>query len=149
MAVRLGVDLGERRVGFAICDALEIVASPWKALPVRSLDAAVDAIRRMAGEASAEEIIIGHPLHMSGRRGPKAREAEGVAERLRAEGYTVSLWDERLSTAEAERGLRTMDLNRRQRKSLIDAHAAQRILASYLSWRAARGPLDNETSTSP
>lgn len=134
--VRLGVDLGERRVGLAVCDALEIVASPLETIRVRAIPDALAAVLRVADEYAAEEIVVGWPLHMNGRRGEKAQEAEAFVEQLRAAGRAAVLWDERLTTAEAERGLRAQSFNRRQRRERIDAHAARVLLAGYLEYLA-------------
>ncbi len=135
--IRMGVDLGERRVGMAICDALEIIASPLYSKKIGNGNEALACVVAVAEEQKAEEIVVGLPLHMSGRRGTKAKEAEAFAEKLRSLGWRVALYDERLTTVEAERGLREQDMNRRRRKNLIDAHAAQRLLQAYLERLAA------------
>ena len=132
--IRLGVDLGGRRVGLAVSDALGIAAFPLEALRVRSREEAFGAVREAARRHGAEEVVVGLPLRMNGRRGAEAKEAEDFARRLREAGTPAALWDERLTTAEAERGLRAMDLGRRQRQRHIDAHAAQRLLAAYLDF---------------
>lgn len=129
----LGVDLGERRVGFAVTDALGLIASPLKSVAVRSPADALAAILATLSETGAQQVILGHPLGMNGKAGAKAREAEAAAEELRARGATVRLWDERLTTAEAERALKEASLSRKERKARIDAVAAQRILSSYLA----------------
>ena len=132
--IRLGVDLGARRVGLAICDAEEIVASPLPSIPVRTTEDAFAAVVREARERGAEEIVLGHPRNLDGRPGPASRAAEAFAERLRADGFAVQLWDERLTTAEAERALRAANLSRKERRPLIDSQAAQVVLRTYLEW---------------
>lgn len=131
--IRLGVDVGERRLGFAICDADEIVASPLKVVEVKSPLEAAKAVQAMVKETGAEEIVVGLPRNMNGKLGVKGKEAERFAEGLREDGYRVVLWDERLTTVEAERSLRTAELSRKERKRHLDAVAAQRILSSYLA----------------
>ncbi len=128
----LAVDLGERRIGFAVCDEDEIIASPFKTVRVGSPAAVLPAVLAMVRETQAGRLVLGHPRNMSGKVGPKAREAEALAERLRGEGVEVFLWDERLTTAEAERSLKEANLSRKQRRERIDAVAAQRILHSFL-----------------
>ena len=130
--IRLGVDLGGRRVGLAICDAEEIVASPLGSLSVKSLREAVLAVTKAAADYGAGEVVVGLPLSMNGRRGPKAREAEAFADQLRQAGLNVILQDERLTTAEAERALKASGMGRRERKKVVDACAAQRLLATRL-----------------
>lgn len=137
--ILLGVDLGDRRVGFAISDAEERMAVPSGNARVKSLAEALDAVLAKAALESAEFIVLGNPLNMDGRPGPKAKEAARFAQMLEDAGREVALWDERLTTSEAERLLRDAGLKRRQRKQLIDANAAQRILDSYLEWKRRGG----------
>lgn len=135
----LGVDLGDRRVGFAVSDEEERLAVPAGFAPVRSLDEAAAAVIARAGDERAELLVVGNPLNMDGRPGPKSREAAAFAETLRESGLAVELWDERLTTSEATRLLRDAGHNRKRRKTLIDANAAQRLLESYLEYRKRGG----------
>jgi putative Holliday junction resolvase len=134
----LGVDLGGRRVGFAVSDEDERLAVTSGAARVGSLDDALAAVLEKAAAERAELVVVGHPIAMNGRRGPKAREAALFAERLREGGVAAELWDERLTTSAAERRLRDAGLDRRRRKALIDENAAQGILSSFLECRARR-----------
>lgn len=131
----LGVDLGGRRVGFAVSDEEERLAVPSGFAPVRSLEAALDAVIAKADAERSELIVVGHPLNLDGRPGPKAREAERFRDLLIESGRAAVLWDERLTTSEATRLLKEAGLDRRRRKTLVDAHAAQRLLGSFLEWR--------------
>lgn len=137
--IHLGVDLGDRRVGFAVSDAEERLAVPSGCAPVRSLAAAAEAVAAKAAAEGAECVVVGNPLNMDGRSGPKAKEAAAFRELLAAAGMDAVLWDERLTTSEADRLLKGAGLNRRRRKRLVDANAAQRILDSYLEWKRRRG----------
>lgn len=129
----LGVDPGERRVGFAICEDGMSFAIPLKVAPVRSSEQILQTIIATASEVNAQKIILGYPVDMSGRRGPKAKEAEALCEKLHEQGLDVTLWDERLSTAEADRVLKNANFNRKERKKVVDSIAAQRILESWLT----------------
>lgn len=131
----LGVDLGDRRVGFAVSDEEERLAVPSGFAPVRNLREALAAVLDKAAAERAELIVLGNPLNMDGRPGPKAREAAEFRDLLVDAGRQVALWDERLTTSEATRLLRDAGLNRRRRKTLIDANSAQRLLESYLECR--------------
>ncbi len=131
----LAVDLGARRVGFAVCDAEETIASPAGVAAVADGAGALAAIVDKCREVEAVRIVLGHPRDMSGRHGPKAREAEELAKRLEGEGFDVDLFDERLTTVEAERALRAGGRTRKQRRGAIDAVAAQRLLHAYLEAR--------------
>lgn len=131
----LGVDLGERRVGFAVSDDEERLALPSGAVPVRCLRDAFAAVIAKADDERAETLVLGHPLNMDGRSGPKAKEAAAFRDMLSRAGREVVLWDERLTTSEADRLLKDAGLDRRRRGKFVDANAAQRILDSYLAWK--------------
>lgn len=137
--IHLGIDLGDRRVGFAVSDADERLALPSGYMRVKTLAEAVAAATAKADLENAELAVVGNPLNMDGRAGPKAREAAAFRGLLEAAGLPAVLWDERLTTSEADRLLKDAGLNRRQRKQLVDANAAQRILDSYLDWKRRRG----------
>lgn len=131
----LGIDLGDRRVGFAVSDEDECLAVPSGFAPVRSLEDAFAAVVAKAELERAGHIVVGNPLNMDGRPGPKAKEAAAFRDKLAEAGLDAALWDERLTTTEATRLLQAAGLNRRQRKHLIDANSAQRLLESYLQYR--------------
>ena len=131
----LGVDLGDRRVGFAVSDEEERLAVPSGFAAVRSLEQARDAVLAKAGAERAELLVLGNPLNMDGRPGPKSKEAAAFRGMLVEAGLTVELWDERLTTSEATRLLKEAGVNRRRRKTLIDANSAQRLLESFLERR--------------
>lgn len=133
--ILLGVDLGERRIGFAMGDSESGFAVTSGHARIRKPEETLAAILEKVKETAAEIIILGHPLNMDGRSGPKAKEAVAFAETLRETGKEVVLWDERLTTYEAARLLKDAGVNRKQRKNLVDAGAAQRILSSYMAWR--------------
>jgi putative Holliday junction resolvase len=128
----LGVDFGERWIGLAVCDELGMIASPLPSLRVKSVAEAVAKTLAVAQEHGVELVVVGHARDMSGKRGKKAKECEAFAEALGAEELTVKLWDERLSTAQAERHLLAADLSHKKRKKKLDSVAAQIILQSYL-----------------
>ena len=137
--ILLGVDLGGRRVGFAVTDQDELLAVPSGFAPVRSLADAAAAVADKAKLENAGLVVLGNPINMDGRPGPKAKEAAQFAETLRESGLHVELWDERLTTSEATRLLKEAGHNRKQRKTLIDANAAQRLLTSFLECRKRNG----------
>lgn len=129
----LSLDVGDRRVGVAVSDPLGLWARPLTVITRRSRQEDYRAIARLAREHEAARIVVGHPLSMDGQVGPQAlrveRYAAGLAEYL---DIPVVLWDERLSTAEAERLLQESGETWRQYRGRIDAVAAAVILQSYL-----------------
>ncbi len=138
MAVVLAVDWGERRMGVAVCDPLQILASGRPTLQVRSLSDAVAQVTAVARAEEAERIVVGWPLQPSGERGEAARGAERLAEALRAAcGLPVELLDERLTSVAAEERLGGAGRRRRDR-GRIDEGAARVLLEDWLAREAAR-----------
>lgn len=129
----LGIDLGERRIGVASSDALGLTAQPLAVIEHKSLEEDVARIGELAGVRSAEKIVVGLPLNMDGSVGPAARRAQRFAAALRRKlGMVVELYDERLSTVEAEKALLEGDARRRRRREVRDGVAAALVLQSYL-----------------
>ena len=133
----LGIDWGERRVGVAISDPAEILAVPLCTCEVQSERSAVNEVVRLCKENDVEMIVVGLPINMDGTKGPIAAKAEAFAERLKkSANLPVELWDERLSTAQAERALIAADVSSAKRKQVRDKIAAQVILQAFLDSRA-------------
>jgi putative Holliday junction resolvase len=133
----LAVDYGRRRIGLALSDPAERIASPMEALQGTGT-APGDArqVLRWAAENDATAVVVGMPLNMDGSLGPQARLCEGFAEQLRALGtLPVELWDERLTSSQADQTMRAAGLSRAKRKKHRDALAAQVILQSFLDAR--------------
>jgi putative Holliday junction resolvase len=126
----LGVDVGEVRVGLAVSDPSGLVASPLATIPGGD-----DLVARLAecarGEA-CETVVVGLPKGLSGRDTASTKRARDVADGLRAAGLQVALWDERLSSAEAERVLLSAGRRRNQRREERDRVAAAIILQTWL-----------------
>jgi putative holliday junction resolvase len=134
----MGLDVGERRIGVAIADELGLIASPLAA--VRRGPGDLAEIATLAATQRVSRIVVGLPTGLSGREGPQAaavREfARDLEETVGAE-IAVDFWDERLTTAVAERVLRERGAKREQRKRQVDATAAAVILQGYLDARRA------------
>lgn len=129
----LGIDPGERRVGLAVSDPLGLTAQGLETFDRRSGDL-LEHIAAVAAEYGVGAIVMGHPVSMSGRPSASSRRAEDLARRLeRRLGVPVTLWDERLSSAEARRT--TAGTGASRRKGTLDRVAAVLILQSYLDSR--------------
>ena len=125
----LGLDVGDKRIGLAVSDALGITAQGLETIGRGDSGS----FERVLREYEITEIVVGLPLNMDGTKGVRAEGAALFAEGLRNKySVPVRLWDERLSTAHAEREMIRGDLSRRKRKGLSDMVAAQLILQSYL-----------------
>jgi putative Holliday junction resolvase len=129
----LGVDVGTVRVGLAKSDPGRVVATPLDVIR-GGPDLAARLAARARSEA-CETIVVGLPRALSGRDTESTRLARHVAEELRGHGFAVELWDERLSSAEAERALIGAGRRRAQRRSERDRVAATLILQSWLDAR--------------
>ncbi len=129
----LGIDFGEKRVGVAVSDGLLLTAQGVGIIENRGPRKLPEEVAAIAERYGAGVIVVGLPKNMDGSLGRKAEEAERFAERLReACGLEVVMWDERLSTVRAERGMLEGDLSRAKRRRLRDKVAAQLILQGYL-----------------
>ena len=130
--VLLGLDLGTRTIGTAFCDAGWRFASPGKTLARGKFTADMALLAGLIAERKAQGIIIGLPRNMDGSEGPRAQSSRAYARNLAALGLPILLWDERWSTASAERGLIAQDISRARRAERIDAAAAAVILQAAI-----------------
>jgi len=132
----LGLDIGTKNIGVAVSDETGTIAQGKGIVRRTSEEAAVKEIAAFIEEYKIEEIVVGHPLNMDGTTGERARDSERFAETLKKEtDLPVKLWDERLSTKEAEDVLIEADVSRRGRRKVKDKLAAQLILQGYLDSR--------------
>lgn len=141
--IALGVDWGRARMGVAVSDELGLLAHPVALFEVESVAAAVDRLRELAAKHGAVRFVVGLPLNMDGSEGESAAAARRLAAALRdASGLEADLWDERLTTWEAERFLtEERGLPRARRKQVRDQIAACLILQGWLDARRNRtGP---------
>lgn len=130
----LALDVGDARVGVAVSDPLGITAQPSGFFPRVGARADLARVRDLVARHGAVRVVVGHPLLLSGEAGARARDAETFAEKLRdgLGGIGVDLWDERLTTAQAEREMIEGGVRRKRRKEAVDAVAAALILQSWL-----------------
>ncbi|MGI9825279.1 Holliday junction resolvase RuvX [Agromyces sp. Marseille-Q5079] len=138
--VRLGIDVGRARIGVARTDAGGMLAVPIETVP-RAADGDAD-VRRvldLAEEYGAFELVVGHPLSMSGASTPSTDDAVAFAERLSSAGASVRLVDERLSTVSAQQALRASGRSTRTQRPVIDQVAAVIILQHALDSERASG----------
>lgn len=134
----LGLDVGDRRIGVAVSDPTGLLATPIEIYTRHGRHDDVEHMLELAEEYEAEGIVVGLPVNMNGTEGPQAAKTREFAEELIARGLPVLMWDERLSTMEAER--RMEEQGRRKRRGVVqrsDAEAAAIILESYLDYMRA------------
>lgn len=124
----LGLDLGTKTIGTALCDPGWRFASPGKTLARGKFGADKALLEGLIGKRSVKGIVIGLPLNMDGSEGPRSQASRAYARNLGVIGLPILLWDERWSTAGAERDLIAQDMSRAKRAERIDSAAAAVIL---------------------
>jgi putative pre-16S rRNA nuclease len=134
----LGLDVGSRRIGIAVSDPLGITAQGLETLERRNKRHDFEHLQRVIREYEVKEIVVGLPLRMSGAEGAQAGKMRAFAEELRKRfGLRVHLWDERLTSAEANRFLRETELSIEKRGKAVDRMAAVLILQGWMERRSA------------
>ena len=130
----LGIDPGSKTLGIAACDALRLIASPAETISRgKKLAPALDRLFQLVDDRGAVGLVIGLPLNMDGSLGPRAQATKALARNIISRrDIPIAFFDERLSTAQASRGMLEADLSRARRAELIDASAASVILQTAL-----------------
>ena len=141
----LALDPGTKRIGVAVSDPRGSFAMPAEAIEVRGDGGHLRAIAAAAGERQVECIVVGLPLNMDGTEGPAARRARELAAAVgRATGRQVELFDERLTSAQAEREMIDRGMRRDKRKERVDSAAATLLLQAWLDARGGECEDDPE-----
>ena len=134
--ILLSVDLGDSRTGIAVCDKLEILASPVTVIHEKYIPLVLQRVTQLATEYKAEAIIVGYPKNMNASIGSRAQKCSDFAASLQEmSGLPTVLWDERLTTVSAHAALNETKTFGKKRKAIIDSVAAVMILQSYLDYR--------------
>lgn len=133
----LAIDFGMKRMGLAVSDPLGITAQGLPTLQRTRLEEDLRHIQKLAEEYSAERVILGNPLAHSGNETAMSRRVAKFAEKLRPRLHCpVELWDERLTSVEANRMLRESGMGIQKRQRAADRVAAVLLLQNYLDYRA-------------
>jgi len=141
---RLGVDVGDVRVGVATCDPHGLIATPVET--VAAGPACIDRLVELAREYEVIELVVGLPLSLSGRDGPAATKVRAFAAELASavSPTAVRLVDERMSTMTADVQLRESKRTGKNKRAVIDQVAATVILQSALDAERVRGEVPGE-----
>lgn len=132
----MALDLGKRRIGLALSDELGITAQGLETLERTKVREDVARLAKLISDNNVTLILMGNPLHMSGQEGRGTEHARDFADRMHAAtGLPVELWDERLTTVEAQRVLRASGISIEKRAKAVDRLAAVILLESYLDSR--------------
>lgn len=136
MSKIFGLDYGRARVGLASCSVLLKIPSPFptfKMLP--DVNKSAEALSQILKKESCHLLIVGLPLELSGKEGPIATETKAFTQKIQAllPDLKIIFIDERLTSAQAEKALKSMDFSRKQRAQSSDTMAACIILETYLN----------------
>ncbi len=136
-----GLDVGQARIGIAISDELEILASSVESYHCKgSLDTDAKAVAEKLIELKAQRVVIGLPKNMNGTEGPAAEKCRAFGEKLKEYLQIEQVFsDERLTTVQAQRTLIGANVSRKKRKNVVDKLAAQLILQNYLDAKGGLG----------
>jgi len=132
----LGLDVGSKTIGLAVSDPLGITAQGLPTYRRQNKRLDFEALRKVIDEYQVREIVIGLPLRMSGAEGTQSEKMRRFADEVRERyGLPVHLWDERLTSAEANRVLRETEMSIKRRGEVVDRMAAVLILQSWMEHR--------------
>ena len=131
----IGLDLGTKRIGIAICDDKRKIASPYKTIEYKNMDYLVNELKNIIKENNIFAVIIGNPINMDGSFGKSAQSINDKAKVIEKElDLIIAMWDERLSTSGAFSISSNLDINFSKKKKNIDEKAAAFILQGALDY---------------
>ena len=129
----LAIDHGARRMGVAISDEMKVIAQPLEFIPSEPFDVFLARLRVIITEKQVELILVGMPRNMDGTYGSAAEKVREFVAALKGQLVVpIRTWDERLTSAQANRVLLQGNVRRDQRKQKVDAMAAAILLQAYL-----------------
>ena len=134
----MALDIGEKRIGIAVSDPAERVATPVCVLPAQEVDAGARSFRTVLEDWEPELLLAGLPATLSGEEGPQAARVRAFAQRISdSSGIPLEFADERLSSVEAKRSLRETGMSEKSMRGKVDMIAASIFLQAWLDARAA------------
>lgn len=137
--VLLAVDYGDVRTGIAVCDNMQVLASPVGTITQKDPDLLIEQIIAIAKERKAQAIVVGEPVNMDGSRGFRAQACAQFAQKLQeASGLPCHLYDERCTTLMAHNALNATNTRGKKRKAVVDTLSAVMILEGFM----ARHPVE-------
>ncbi|MBV4418684.1 Holliday junction resolvase RuvX [Clostridium tyrobutyricum] len=129
----LGLDIGDRTIGVAVCDPLGITAQGITTIRRKNEDVDIEQLKDICNKYDVESIVSGLPKNMNGTLGPQSKKViefcKVIEEKIK---LPIKMWDERLTTVAANRAMLEADLSRKKRKKIVDKMAATYILQGYL-----------------
>lgn len=132
----MAIDYGDVRTGVAVCDKLEMLASPLCVIKQTDEELLVEQLCEKARQESAQMLVVGLPKNMDGSLGERAKKCQEFAKKLAEKSsLEVRLWDERLTTVLSYRSLNSANVYGKKSKNLVDAVAASTILQGFIDSR--------------
>ena len=136
----LGLDLGTKTIGVAVCDAGWRYATAGKTVPRSKFTKDAGKLKEIVAERNIRGVVLGLPLNMDGSEGPRAQASRAYARNLsQALELPILLWDERWSTSSALNAMIGQDMSRSKRAEKVDSHAAAIILQGAIDALAGGG----------
>lgn len=137
----MALDVGKKRIGLAVSDELGITAQGLETMQRTRIREDLEQLREIASRWNVQTLLIGRPLHMSGDQSQQSNYTEGFAQRVeRHLQLPLVFWDERLTSAEAERMLRESGTTYERKAGTVDRLAAVLLLQSYLGFQQVTNP---------
>ncbi len=142
----IGLDYGDVRLGFAVCDHSGSFSMPLCVVELKKGLKPEDTVKKICEDHEAEKLVVGFPVNMNGSLGPMAEKVDAFIQKLATiMSIPIEKYDERMSTSQVERMLIESDMSRAKRKAVRDKLAAQVILQGYLDRKNIRDcPADDE-----
>ncbi len=130
---KIGLDVGDVRIGVAISDMLGMIANPYETYTRKSVEEDIEHFNQILKEQNADTFVVGLPLNMDGTAGDRVEKTKEYVEELK-KGIDAKFvfQDERLTTVQAEKMLISADVRRDKRKKVVDKVASCIILQAYL-----------------
>ena len=128
----VALDVGDRRIGIAVCDVMRIIASPHSVYTRVGFGPDVKHIKAICDQMGTKDVLCGLPRNMDGTEGFQSQKVRALAEQLEKAGLNIFYQDERLTTVTAERALIEGGMHRQERRGTVDKVAAAVILQQYL-----------------
>jgi putative Holliday junction resolvase len=131
----MGIDPGKRNVGISVCDPTHLVATPYETIHIEKLNDLINGLNKIILENNIKGIVVGHPINMDGSEGPRSQSTKDFVKNiLKYINLPITLWDERLSTEGAFRGMEALNSNSSSKKEKLDENSAAFILQGFIDF---------------
>jgi putative Holliday junction resolvase len=135
----MGLDYGDKTIGIAVSDELGWTAQGLEVIRRTTPERDLARMQQIIAQYNVKELVVGLPKNMNNTIGPRGEICIAFAQSLQETlGMTVHMWDERLTTASAQRTLLEADVSRKKRKLVVDKMAAALILQNYMDFKTKR-----------